>query len=227
MESTTIFLSLSTVLLIALHSGLCEKNNTVTVEVVLELEVKNYNGLGDDIHAPIVVGLFGDTVPVAALNFKTLCDGFKRPNAPKLTYQNTYCHRIVKDMLLQCGDVFGLNGAGSTSIYGETFNDENFIISHSSGGILSMANKGKDSNGSQFFITFGPSRFFDKRHVAFGKVLKGFQYLAAINRMGASESRETPKRPVKFTDCTVKDVKKFELTDKDMRTDDLEGIVQQ
>ena len=61
-----------------------------------------------------------------------------------------------------------------TSIYGETFNDENFVISHSSGGILSMANKGKDSNGSQFFITFGPSRFFDKRHVAFGKVLKGF-----------------------------------------------------
>ncbi|GFS11582.1 peptidyl-prolyl cis-trans isomerase [Elysia marginata] len=205
--------------------GACESNHTVTVEVVLEVEVKNYNGNGDDIHGPIVIGLFGDTVPVAALNFKTLCDGFKRPNEPKLTYRNTNCHRIVKDMLIQCGDVFGLNGAGSTSIYGETFNDENFIISHSSGGIVSMANKGKDSNGSQFFITFGPSRFFDKRHVAFGKVLKGFQYLAAINRMGASDTGEAPKRPVRFTDCTVKDVKKYELTDKEMKTDDLQGIV--
>ncbi|GFO14531.1 peptidyl-prolyl cis-trans isomerase [Plakobranchus ocellatus] len=212
-------------ILAASHLGFCDKNHTVTVEIALDVEVKNYNGNGDDINGQIVIGLFGETVPVASLNFKTLCEGFKRPNEPKLSYRNTYCHRIVKDMLLQCGDVFGLNGAGSTSIYGETFNDENFAISHSSGGIVSMANKGKDSNGSQFFITLGPSRFFDKRHVAFGKVLKGFQYLAAINRVGASEMGEVPRRPVRFTDCIVKNVKKYELSEKEMKTDDLQGIV--
>lgn len=61
-----------------------------------------------------------------------------------------------------------------TSIYGEHFNDENFIISHSSGGVVSMANKGRDTNGSHFLITLGPSRFLNNKHVAFGKVLKGF-----------------------------------------------------
>lgn len=207
--------------------GSCDKNFTVTTEVVLDVEVKNYNGQGDDLNGQVVIGLFGDTVPVSSLNFKTLCKGYKKPNTEdKLTYRNTYCHRIVKDMLIHCGDVFQTDGVGSTSIYGETFNDENFVISHSSGGIVSYANRGTDTNGSQFFITFGASRFLDKRHVAFGKVVKGFQYLAVINRLGAVKQTDTkPKRPVKFTECAVNEVKKYELSAKDMKTDDLEGVV--
>ncbi|XP_059160121.1 uncharacterized protein LOC131943852 isoform X2 [Physella acuta] len=200
------------------------KNFTVTSEVVFDLEVKNYNGNGDDINGKLVIGLFGETAPVASLNFKTLCEGYKRPKA-KISYRNTYCHRLVKDMLIQCGDVFGLDGRGSTSIYGEYFNDENFIISHTSGGIVSMANKGRDTNGSQFFLSLGASRFFDKKHVAFGKVVKGYQYLMAINRMGAQDKDQKPKRPIRFTECTVNEVKKYELSEKDMKTDDLEGIV--
>ncbi|BFZ01922.1 hypothetical protein BsWGS_04961 [Bradybaena similaris] len=205
--------------------GSCNKNYTITAEVVLEVEVKNYNGQGDDINAQVAIGLFGDTVPVASLNFKTICEGFKRPNQPVVTYKNTYCHRVVRDMLLQCGDVHGLEGRGGTSIYGTTFNDENFLISHSSGGIVSMANRGKDSNGSQFFITFGACRFFDKKHVAFGKVVRGYQYLMVINRIGNQEKTQKPKRPIKITDCSVNEVKKYELSDLDLRTDDLEGIV--
>ncbi|CAG5127774.1 unnamed protein product [Candidula unifasciata] len=205
--------------------GTCNVNYTITAEAVLEIEVKNYNGQGDDLNGQVVIGLLGDTVPVASLNFKTICEGVKRPNQPLITFKNTYCHRVVRDMLIQCGDVHGLDGRGSTSIYGETFNDENFLISHSSGGIVSMANKGKDSNGSQFFITFGPSRFFDKKHVAFGKVVRGYEYLMAINRMGNLDKTQKPRRPVKIVDCNVVEVKKYELTDKDMRTDDLEGIV--
>jgi len=205
--------------------GLCEKNFTVTTEVILDVETKNYNGNGDDLEGQIVIGLFGDTVPVSVLNFKNLCSGYKKADAQKVSYRNTYCHRMVKDMLIHCGDVFGQDGTGSTSIYGESFNDENFIISHSSGGIVSYANQGTDSNGSQFFITFQKSRFLDNRHVAFGKVLKGMQYLIAINRMGeTSKTDQHPKRPVKFTDCQVKEVKKYELSEKDMKTDDLEGI---
>ncbi|XP_059160120.1 uncharacterized protein LOC131943852 isoform X1 [Physella acuta] len=201
------------------------KNFTVTSEVVFDLEVKNYNGNGDDINGKLVIGLFGETAPVASLNFKTLCEGYKRPKEAKISYRNTYCHRLVKDMLIQCGDVFGLDGRGSTSIYGEYFNDENFIISHTSGGIVSMANKGRDTNGSQFFLSLGASRFFDKKHVAFGKVVKGYQYLMAINRMGAQDKDQKPKRPIRFTECTVNEVKKYELSEKDMKTDDLEGIV--
>uniref|UniRef100_A0A0B6ZFL5 Peptidyl-prolyl cis-trans isomerase n=1 Tax=Arion vulgaris TaxID=1028688 RepID=A0A0B6ZFL5_9EUPU len=203
----------------------CEKNYTITSEVVFELEVKNYNGNGDSISGKLVVGLFGESVPVASLNFKTLCEGFKRPNQASLSYRNTCCHRIVRDMLLQCGDVFGQEGYGSTSIYGESFNDENFEISHRSGGIVSMANKGKDTNGSQFFLTFGSTRFFDKKHVAFGKVVRGYRYLAAINRMGSVERSQKPKRPVCFTDCNVQEVDKYQLSEKDLKTDDLEGIV--
>jgi len=205
--------------------GACDKNYTITSEVVFEVEVKNYNGNGDDLNGKIAIGLFGDTVPVASLNFKTLCEGFKRPNQPQISFKNTNCHRMVRDMLLQCGDIFNLEGHGTLSIYGPQFNDENFIISHRSGGVVTMANKGKDTNGSQFIITFGPSRFLDKKHVAFGKVVRGYKYLAGINRMGVVDKTQTPKRPVRITDCSVEDVQKYELSEKDFRKDDLEGIV--
>lgn len=200
-------------------------NFTVTAEVVLGLEVKNYNGQGEDLVGDVTIGVFGDTTPVSVLNFKALCEGFKRPKLEKIGYKNTYCHRTVKDMLLHCGDVFNQDGRGSTSIYGPTFNDENFIVSHTSGGVVSMANRGKDTNGSQFFFTLGAARFLDKKHVAFGKVLKGYQYVMAVNRLGPDAKAVKPRKPVKLTGCAVNDVKRYELSDKDMHTDDLEGIV--
>jgi len=199
----------------------------VTSQVTLEVEVKNYNGQGDDINGEVTIGLFGETAPATTLNFKGLCEGFKRPTyQDKVGFRNTYCHRVVKDMLIQCGDVFNLEGRGGTSIYGDSFNDENFDVSHTSGGIVSMANRGKNSNGSQFFFTLGSSRFLDKKHVAFGKVLKGFQYVALINKIGAGEVHGFPKRPVRIVECSVnKDAKELTLSEEDMKTDDLEGTV--
>lgn len=199
----------------------CDKNFTVTHEVSLELEVKNYNGLGDDVSGKVVIGLFGDTTPITALNFKTLCDGWTR-DSQKLSFKNSFCHRIVKDLLIQCGDITTGDGSGSISIYGNRFNDENFSISHTSGGIVSMANHGRDTNGSQFFLTLGPSRFLDEKHVAFGKVLKGFNILKAVNRMGPGSDYQTPRRPIRITECSAAEVKKFELSAKDMLKDDLE-----
>jgi len=197
----------------------------VTMEVEMEIEVKNYNGDGDDMNGVLRIGLFGETVPASTLNFKALCAGFKR-RTDKIGYKNTYCHKTVKDMLLQCGDVFNHHGRGSTSIYGESFNDENFEVSHSSGGIVSYANRGKNSNGSQFFFTMGPSRFLDKKHVAFGKVLKGYNFLMLMNRIGPGKDNWSfPKRPIRITDCSVKDVKTYTLSDKQMKTNDLEGKV--
>ncbi|BFY97186.1 hypothetical protein BsWGS_00225 [Bradybaena similaris] len=210
-------------LLVALSS--CNKNYTVTSEVALDVEVKNYNGKGDDLSGKVVIGLFGETVPVASLNFKTLCEGFKRPNQPIISYKNTNCHRVSRDMFIQCGDVFNKDGIGSTSIYGEYFNDENFIIKHSSGGIVTMANKGKDTNGSHFIILLGASRYFDNKHVAFGKVVKGYQYLEAINRLGPVDRAGKPRKPIRITDCVVNEIEKYELSDKDLLTTDLEGIV--
>ncbi|ESO87541.1 hypothetical protein LOTGIDRAFT_101404, partial [Lottia gigantea] len=130
---------------------------------------------GEDFRGTFTIGLFGDSVPMTALNFAGICKGFKRGNkGPKLHYKNTYCHRIVKDMLVQCGDVTIGDGTGSKSIFGDKFNDENFVISHSSAGIISMANHGQDTNGSQFFILFTRARYLDNKHVAFGKIVKGY-----------------------------------------------------
>ncbi|KAL8595849.1 hypothetical protein ACOMHN_012267 [Nucella lapillus] len=200
-----------------------DKNFTVTHEVTLEFEVKNFNGEGDDLDEKVVIGIFGDTTPVTALNFNSICNGYKRKNQ-HLAFKNTYCHRLVKDMLIQCGDVLVGDGTGSASIYSERFNDENFIISHSSGGIVSMANHGTDTNGSQFFILFGTSRFLDKKHVAFGKVLKGFKVLQVLNRVGPTPEVDStvPNRSMRIVDCKAEAVKKYELSAKDMKTDDLE-----
>lgn len=204
-------------------------NNTfkVTSEAVLDIEVKNYDGEGNDLNGEIRVALFGEEAPATVLNYKALCAGFKRPQTKeKIGYSNTYCHKVVKDMILQCGDVFNQQGVGGTSVFGETFNDESFEVSHTSGGVISMANKGKNTNQSQFFFTMGPARFFDNKHVAFGKVTKGFQYLAAINRVGTQEGHHFPARPVKIADCSItENFKEYTMTTKQMSTTDLEGIV--
>jgi len=230
------FLTLALSALVAL--GSCDSNFTVTSEVTFEIDVNDYDGNGRDMEGSVTVGLFGNTAPVSVLNFKTLCSGFKRPKPGSIkkdsplynaletiSYGGTTCHRLVKDMLLHCGDVFNQEGRGSTSIYGATFNDENFVISHTSGGVVSMANRGKDTNGSQFFFTLGAARFLDGKHVAFGKVTKGYQYLMAVNRIGPDAKAVKPKHDVKIVDCKVKDVKPYDLSEKDMKTDDLEGIV--
>jgi len=230
-----LFLTLALSALVAL--GSCNSNFTVTSEVVFEIDVNDYDGNGRDMEGSVTVGLFGNTAPVSVLNFKTLCSGFKRPKEgikkgsifydmlETISYGGTTCHRVVKDMLLHCGDVFNQEGRGSTSIYGATFNDENFVISHTSGGVVSMANRGKDTNGSQFFFTLGAARFLDGKHVAFGKVTKGYQYLMTVNRIGPDAKAVRPKHDVKIVDCKVKDVKPYDLSEKDMKTDDLEGIV--
>ncbi|XP_046354747.2 peptidyl-prolyl cis-trans isomerase H-like [Haliotis rufescens] len=195
--------------------------HVVTSVATLTFEVKNWDGEGETLRGDVKIGLFGDIVPMTTLNFGSICEGIKRDGKARLQYKNTQCHRLVKDMLVQCGDIISGDGTGSRSIFGERFVDENFKVSHATAGIVSMANHGKDTNGSQFFILFGRARYLDGSHVAFGKVLEGMDVLEDINTMGPFKDRAVPKQKVRIADCSVEHLEqKYELPEKVLLSDD-------
>ena len=135
----------------------------------------------------VVVELWADVVPKTAENFRCLCTGEKGACAafgsPPLHYKGNAAHRIVPYQILQAGDITTGDGKGGESIYGRKFADESFdgrAGRHSSKGLLSMANSGRNSNGSQFFITLDAMPHLDGKHVVFGRVVEGMEYVEAI-----------------------------------------------
>ncbi|SBS99917.1 peptidyl-prolyl cis-trans isomerase, putative [Plasmodium malariae] len=110
-----------------------------------------------------------------------------------LSYTNSIFHRIIPNFMAQGGDITNFNGTGGLSIYGNKFADENFVLKHTKKGMLSMANAGRNTNGSQFFILFVPTPWLDGRHVVFGEVIDGLDKLVQIEAVG-SESGEPSKR---------------------------------
>ncbi|XP_024161433.1 peptidyl-prolyl cis-trans isomerase CYP63 isoform X2 [Rosa chinensis] len=150
----------------------------------------------------IVIELFADVVPKTAENFRALCTGEKgigKSTGKPLHYKGTQFHRIIKGFMAQGGDFSKGNGTGGESIYGGKFADENFKLKHDRPGLLSMANGGPNTNGSQFFIIFNPTPHLNGKHVVFGKVTKGIDVVQKIEKAGTDQGN--PSQLVKIVDC--------------------------
>ncbi len=154
------------------------KNNHIFLEILVN---------GDK--GVVVCELYDDVVPKTAHNFRQLILEGK--------YNNTQFHRIIKDFMIQGGDFTKGDGTGGVSIYGDKFDDENFALKHDSAGILSMANAGPNTNGSQFFITTQEAPHLDNKHVVFGKVISGMEIIDILN----SVDTDGNDRPI--NDCII------------------------
>ncbi|KAF8452307.1 cyclophilin [Boletus edulis BED1] len=148
----------------------------------------------------IIFKLYDDTVPLTARNFRGLAVGTEN-DGKKLGYKGSSFHRIIPQFMIQGGDFTRHDGTGGVSIYGNRFDDENFVQKHDKPGLLSMANAGPNTNGSQFFITTALTSWLDGKHVVFGEVVEGMNVVKKIESKGSSSG--SPSSAVKITDCGI------------------------
>lgn len=157
--------------------------------------------IGDAEPARIVIGLFGDEAPKTVENFRALCTGEKGKggSGKPLHYKGSIFHRVIPQFMLQGGDFTRANGTGGESIYGEKFDDESFTVLHDQPGVLSMANAGRNTNGSQFFITTVATPHLNGKHVVFGRIVEGMDVVKAVEAKGSRSGKTTAN--ILIADC--------------------------
>jgi peptidylprolyl isomerase len=159
--------------------------------------------IGGEAIGRLVMLLYADVTPKTAANFLSLCVGDKgnASTGQPLHYKGCSFHRVIKDFMIQGGDFTRGDGTGGESIYGAKFADENFKVKHTEGGLLSMANAGPNTNGSQFFITSKATPHLDGKHTVFGRVIHGFETVFKAIETTATGANDKPTKDVVIVDC--------------------------
>lgn len=167
--------------------------------------------IGEEKIGRIVFELFTDVAPKTAENFRALCTGEKGigSKGKPLHYKGCNFHRIIRQFMIQGGDFTNGDGTGGESIYGVKFEDENFNLKHDKPGLLSMANAGPNTNGSQFFITTVPTPHLDGKHVIFGSVFKGMGVVKTLEQVN------TDQKDIPLEKCVIENCGEFGLEESD------------